>query len=152
MNRVNFNETYYIIDEILRLANSPDYAVTPRSEIFDAGAGSGRMGIKLVAENGFAPLVGCDASARFVDHLLGSGNYKEVKEVWMGRGLDQFPDELKNRFDVIGAAGVFLKGHMPKAAMDDCHASLKVGGFFVTAMRSIYWVDGQEEGYKDKLD
>ena len=23
MNRVNFNETYYIIDEILRLANSP---------------------------------------------------------------------------------------------------------------------------------
>ena len=53
---------------------------------------------------------------------------------------------------MIGAAGVFLKGHMPKDAMDDCHASLKVGGFFVTAMRSIYWVDGQEEGYKDKLD
>ena len=110
------------------------------------------MGIKLVAENRFAPLVGCDASSRFVDYLNSSGNYKEVLEVWMGRGLDLFPEELKNRFEVVGAGGVFLKGHMPCAAIDDCHASLKVGGFFVTAMRSLYWENGHEEGYKDKLD
>mmetsp|Transcript_5754 Transcript_5754/g.7769 ORF Transcript_5754/g.7769 Transcript_5754/m.7769 type:complete len:222 (+) Transcript_5754:26-691(+) len=154
MNRVNFNETYYIIDEIIRLIDD-DVAyptLTREAEIFDAGAGSGRMGTKLVKEGGLAPLVGCDASARFVQHLLDSGNYKSVSEVWMGRGLDQFPSELQNRFDVVGAAGVFLKGHMPCAAMDDCHAALKVGGFLVTAMRSLYWENGQEEGYKDKLD
>ena len=45
-----------------------------------------------------------------------------------------------------------MKGHMPSAAMDDCHSALKVGGYFVTAMRSIYWKNGEEEGFKDKLD
>ena len=59
MNRVNFNETYYIIDEIARIANTDD-------AVFDAGAGSGLMGRKLVREHGFRPLIGCDASMRFV--------------------------------------------------------------------------------------
>ena len=63
MSRVNFNETYFIIDEIVRVAAKDDL-------IFDAGAGSGLMGRKLVGDHGFKPLVGCDASTRFVSHLL----------------------------------------------------------------------------------
>ena len=145
MNRVNFNETYFIIDEIVRIASEIDL-------IFDAGAGSGLMGRKLVGEHGLRPLVGCDASTRFVSHLLETGNYTEVSEVWMGRGVDQFPSTLKNRFNVVGAAGVFLKGHMPAKAIEDCHAALVTNGYLVTAMRSMYWENGQEEGYKDKFD
>lgn len=151
MNRVNFNETYYIIDEIVRLAESDEHSVTKTSPIFDAGAGSGLMGRKLVKDHGFAPLVGCDASSRFVEHLLTTGDYTAVKEIWMGLGVDQFPEEMKGRFEVVGAAGVFLKGHMRNDAIEDCHAALKVGGYIVTAMRSMYWEDGQEEGYKDKF-
>ena len=49
-------------------------------------------------------------------------------------------------------AGVFLKGHMPAIAIEDCLASLKIGGYMVTAIRSIYWEKGQEEGFKDKFD
>lgn len=45
-----------------------------------------------------------------------------------------------------------MPDHMPAVAMDDIHASLKTGGYFVTAMRGTLYVDGQEEGYKDKLD
>ena len=145
MNRVNFNETYYVIDEIVRVASTDDV-------VFDAGAGSGLMGRKLCGDHGFSPLIGCDASSRFVQHLLDSGNYTEVSEIWMGQGLDKFPSHLKNQFNVVGAAGVFLKGHMPAAAIEDCHAALKVGGHLVTAMRSLYWENGQEEGYKDKFD
>ena len=145
MNRVNFNETYYIINEIARIAEKD-------AAIFDAGAGSGLMGRKLVNEHGFKPLVGCDASSRFVENLLETGDYYEVSEIWMGRGLDQFPGHLKDRFDVVGASGVFLAGHMPAIAIEDCHAALKIGGHLVTAMRSLYWENGQEEGYKDKFD
>lgn len=40
---------------------------------------------------------------------------------------------------------------MPKEAIDDAHAALKVGGHMVTAMRSNLWVDGNEAGYKDQF-
>ena len=36
--------------------------------------------------------------------------------------------------------------------MEDCHVALKIGGFFVTAMRSMYYQHGQEEGYREMLD
>ena len=29
---------------------------------------------------------------------------------------------------------------------------MKVGSYFITAMRTKYWVTGEEEHYKDKLD
>jgi len=45
-----------------------------------------------------------------------------------------------------------LKAHIPCSAMDDCHAALKLGGHFVTAMRECYWNPGNEEGYREKLD
>ena len=70
----------------------------------------------------------------------------------MGCGTDQFPEELKEEFDIVTASGVFLKGHIPATAMDDIHAALKPNGFFVTAMRSCYYKLGDEEGYREKLD
>ena len=45
-----------------------------------------------------------------------------------------------------------MKAHIPCSAMDDCHAALKLGGHFVTAMRECYWDHGNEEGYREKLD
>ena len=42
--RVNYNETYYIIDEVVRLASLPKSGVTKQSEIFDVGAGTGLVG------------------------------------------------------------------------------------------------------------
>ena len=97
-------------------------------------------------------MVACDASSRFVEHMLSLGVYKEASEVWLGRGVDQFPEHLKNRFDLVAASGVWLKGHAPAIGIEDCHAALKQGGYLVTAMRSLYWENGQEEGYKDKFD
>jgi len=78
--------------------------------------------------------------------------YSGAREVWLGQGVDHFDDDLKGSFDVVMASGVFLKGHMPSCSIDDCHAALKLGGFFVTAMRAIYWKHGNSEGYREKLD
>ena len=149
--RVNFNETYFIKDEVVRLVTEPSSGVSPQSEFFDAGAGSGTLG-KLLAQHGFNNMVACDASSRFVEHLRTLGVYREASEVWLGRGVDRFPDHLKNRFDVVAAAGVWLKGHAPALGIEDCHVALKTGGYLVTALRSLYWENGQEEGYKDKFD
>ena len=85
MRRVNFNETYYIIDEVVRLASESEVVSSDdKFEVFDVGAGTGIVGQKLVDEHSFKPIVGCDASSRFVDHLLTTGAYKEASEIWMG--------------------------------------------------------------------
>ena len=60
--------------------------------------------------------------------------------------------ELKSKFDVITASGVWMPGHMPNAAIDDVHVALKMGGVVVTAMRNSMWTDGVEEGYKEKFE
>ena len=44
-----------------------------------------------------------------------------------------------------------MKGHMPAEGMEDCHAALKTGGLWVTAMRSIYYDEGLD-GYRAKID
>ena len=42
--RVNFNETYYIKDELVRLTKEPNSGVNSQSELLDAGAGPGTLG------------------------------------------------------------------------------------------------------------
>lgn len=44
-----------------------------------------------------------------------------------------------------------MPGHMPNAAIDDCHAMLKVGGLLVTCMRNSMWQNDVAEGYKEKF-
>ena len=97
-------------------------------------------------------MTGIDASSQFADVLDNSPNYVKGREVWLGQGVDKFPDEYKGQFEIVTASGVFLKSHMPARAMEDCHAALKTYGFFVTAMRSIYWEFGNEEGYREQLE
>ena len=79
------------------------------------------------------------------------GFYNEHHNIFLGRGLDSFPDTMKNHYDVVTASGVWMPGHMPNAALDDVHAALKIGGFLITAMRMSMWQDGVAEGYKEKI-
>ena len=50
------------------------------------------------------------------------------------------------------ACAVFYDGHIPATGFDDAHAICKPGGHFITSIRSKYYVNGEEHGYKDKLD
>lgn len=79
------------------------------------------------------------------------GFYCEHHNFFLGRGVEHFPTELKNKFDVVTASGTWMPGHMPNEAIEDVHAALKPGGHFVTAMRCSMWQDGVAEGYKEKF-
>ena len=67
-------------------------------------------------------------------------------------GLDKYPEDLKNRFDLVTASCVWCPGHIPNIGFEDIHASLKPEGYFVTPICECYWVNGEKEGYKDKMD
>ena len=97
-------------------------------------------------------MTGLDASKQFVQVLDSSPHYSHAREKYLGCGSENFDQDLKGAFDVVTASGVFLKSHMPKEAMDDCYEALRPGGYFVTAMRDIYWQEGNEEGYREKID
>ena len=70
----------------------------------------------------------------------------------MGIGNDNFPEDLKNRFDLVVASGIWMVGHVTAQGMVDAYSALKVGGFFVSAMRKMYWADGHACGYKEMID
>ena len=109
------------------------------------------MGRLLQAE-GFTNIQGADASAEFVRIANETGNYTGCHERYFGNGVDKLAADMLNKYDVVLGSGVFLDGHIPAAGFEDCHAMLKTGGHFVTSIRKMYYVDGHEYGYKEKLD
>ena len=113
------------------------------TSVYDMGCGTGLIGRKL-QDLGFTDILGTDASEKFVQASHEKGCYREVKLMFNGQGVDLFPTELKNRFGLVSASGVWLKGHIPAVGLEDVHASLLPGGYFVTSMRIFYYVPGQE--------
>lgn len=118
--------------------------------IFDVACGTGMLG-RLLQKQGYTNMVGADASSNFVKAAGESGIYKEVFEHWFGTGVDKFPEEHKDRYDVVTASGCLSKGHIPNAGLDDIHASLKVGGHFCAGWRTFYLEPGEENGFYEKL-
>ena len=125
--------------------------VETNCEILDAGAGTGVIG-RLLKEKGFTNMTAVDPSESMLGKLRESAAYKKDYQMYLGLGLDKYPDELKGAFDLVIACGSFLEGHIPDTGLDDIHASLKTNGHFIVAFKDCYWVDGMKEGYKEKCD
>jgi predicted TPR repeat methyltransferase len=81
-------------------------------------------------------MIGADASSNFVQAARETGIYQDVFEHWFGMGLDKFPQEHRDRYDVVTASGCLSKGHIEKNGLDDIHAALKVGGYMIAGWRS----------------
>lgn len=121
------------------------------SRCLDIGSGTGIIGQALQTA-GFSELQAVDVSTNFLEAVKQRGFYCAHHNLFLGQGVDRFPDELKNNFDVVTASGTWMPGHMPNEAIEDVHAALKVGGHFVTAMRNSMWSYGVAEGYREKFE
>ena len=115
----------------------------------DVGCGTGLIA-KLISKKGYNNITGVDATKNFIDAARLTGLYKDNECLYLGNG--DFPEKYHNQFDCVIASGVWLKGHIPCSGYDDVYLAMKVGSYFITAMRVSYWVNGEAEGYKDKLD
>ena len=97
-------------------------------------------------------MVGSDATPNFVKVSKETRIYVDVFEHWFGTGVDKFPAAHHNRYDVVTASGCLSKGHIPNSGLDDIHAALKLGGYFVAGWRTFYLTPGEENGFYEKLD
>lgn len=147
---VNFTEPQHIIDQCCKSTEEGGLQLDRSAVIMDIGSGTGIIG-QALQNSGFQNLHALDVSTNFLDAVRERGFYSEHHNFFLGKGVEEFPNELKNTFDVVTAGGTWMPGHMPNAAVDDVHAALKVGGYFVTAMRNSMWTDGVAEGYKEKF-
>ena len=116
----------------------------PQSAVLDCGAGTGILG-KMLAKGGMKVIDAIDASQGFLEALMKTGAYRSAKCCYMGNG-DLPEPERRGLYDLVVASGCFLKDHIPSTAFPEICDYLKPGGYFVTAIRVIYW-DEKETVY-----
>ena len=118
--------------------------------LFDIGQGPGILG-RLLTAKGFTNIDGADCAPHFNEAAIQSGCYKNVREMWFGKGPEHLPAELVGKYDLVMGTGIFMDGHISADGFDEAHAMLKTGGHFITSMRQYYYVDGHEYGYKERI-
>jgi predicted TPR repeat methyltransferase len=100
------------------------------------GCGTGLVG-QYLKERGFIIIVGVDASRGMLDKAHVKRSYTELKELFLGK-TETFPEEFRNRFDLITASGILAEGHLDNNVFDEMLLALKTGGVTVFATRTMY--------------
>jgi len=120
------------------------YVVPEEGPIFDAGAGSGLMGVVL-APLGYKDLVGIDVSPDMLELARSKDVYKDLREMELGRRLD-FSDDT---FAAVVSTGVFAAGHAPPESFEELIRVTKSGGHMIFSVRTDVYVEG---GFRDKQE
>ena len=119
--------------------------VTPgEGPIFDAGAGSGLMGVVL-APLGYGDIIGIDISPEMLELARKKGVYKELREMELGGRLD-FPDDA---FAAVVSTGVFAAGHAPPESFEDLLRLTRAGGYLIFSVRTDVYEEG---GFREKQE
>jgi len=143
MDSVNWTEPDEIVTSVLNLQ------LPKTAKVLDVGAGTGRIGSKLT-KNGFNNLHALDASDTLLGALKAKNLYQTANVAFLGYG--NFPkEEQKENYDLVTASGVFMKGHIPCSGLDEIAGFIRPGGYFVTAMREMYFTPGEEMGFYEHI-
>jgi predicted TPR repeat methyltransferase len=112
--------------------------------VFDAGVGSGLMGV-ILTPLGYRDLVGIDISRNMLELAHKKGVYKDLRQMELGRELG-FPSDA---FAAVVSTGVFAAGHAPPESFDELIRVTKPGGYMIFSVRTDVYVEG---GFKDKQE
>ena len=119
------------------------YAKDKNIEIYDAGCGTGLVGVEL-KKFGFSNFHGADLSQKLLD-LVPSGLYKSLEKV----DLNQKINHEDNSFDAVMCVGTFTFGHVKPPALDEFIRITKNSGLICfTINEGIH----EEYGFDKKLD
>jgi predicted TPR repeat methyltransferase len=120
-------------------------------EVIDFGCGTGLVG-KYLHDMGFRQIIGLDASKGMLQECEATkpGVHKDLIELFLGQP-DKFPENLKDRFDVVTASGILADNHLDNSVFEEFLLTLKKGGLAVFATRTEYLTKYGYGPYMEKL-
>ena len=119
------------------------YAINKNIKIFDAGCGTGLVGIEL-KKFGYSNIDGADLSQKLLD-LVPKNYYTKLKQIDLNKKL-----EIKdNVYDAIMCVGTFTFGHVKPNALDEFVRIIRSKGLICfTINEGIY----EEYGFDKKIE
>ena len=111
-------------------------------KIFDAGCGTGRVGIEL-KKFGYTNIDGADLSKKLLD-LVPKGFYNKLEQIDLNKSLNK----KSNIYDAVLCVGTFTFGHVKPPALDELIRVVKNKGLICfTVNEGIY----EEYGFDKKI-
>ena len=111
-------------------------------KIFDAGCGTGRVGIEL-KKFGYTSIDGADLSKKLLD-LVPKGFYNKLEQIDLNKPLNK----KSNIYDAVFCVGTFTFGHVKPPALDEFIRIVKNKGLICfTINEGIY----EEYGFNKKI-
>ena len=119
------------------------YAFEKNIKIFDAGCGTGLVGVEL-KKFGYENIDGADLSQKLLD-LVPSGYYNKLEQIDLNKKL-----KIKNNFyDALMCVGTFTFGHVKPLALNEFVRIVKNKGLICfTINEGIY----EEYGFDKKIE
>jgi len=119
------------------------YATSKDIKIFDAGCGTGLVGIEL-KKIGYNNIDGADLSKKLLD-LIPKGFYNRLKQIDLNKPLNT----KNNIYDAVLCVGTFTFGHVKPPALDEFVRVTKNKGLICfTINEGIY----EEYGFDKKIE
>ena len=118
------------------------HALSKDIKIFDAGCGTGRVGIEL-KKFGYTNIDGADLSKKLLD-LVPKGFYNKLEQIDLNKPLNK----KSNIYDAVLCVGTFTFGHVKPPALDELIKIIKNKGLICfTVNEGIY----EEYGFDKKI-
>ena len=118
------------------------YATSKDIKIFDAGCGTGLVGIEL-KKIGYSNIDGADLSKKLLD-LVPKGFYNKLEQIDLNKPFNK----KSNIYDAVLCVGTFTFGHVKPPALDELIRVLKNKGLICfTVNEGIY----EEYGFDKKI-
>ena len=118
------------------------YATSRDIKIFDAGCGTGLVGIEL-KKIGYSNIDGADLSKKLLD-LVPKGFYNNLEQIDLNKPLNK----KNNIYDAVLCVGTFTFGHVNPPALDELIRVVKNRGLICfTVNEGIY----EEYGFDRKI-
>ena len=118
------------------------YAKNKDVKIFDAGCGTGLVGLEL-RKFGYLNIDGADLSKKLLD-LVPNGLYKKLEQIDLNKPLNK----KSNIYDAVLCVGTFTFGHVKPPALDELIRVVKNKGLICfTVNEGIY----EEYGFDKKI-
>ena len=119
------------------------YAKNKDVKIFDAGCGTGLVGLEL-RKFGYLNIDGADLSQKLLD-LVPNGSYRSLEQIDLNKSLNKQNDI----YDAVMCVGTFTFGHVKPPALDEFIRITKNKGLICfTINEGIY----KEYGFDKKID